>query len=121
MRFIGPTLQPQVKSQHQGNLGIVPFQDQSIDTFDDDFPAAGGDCGDHHSHHSHAAVVGNDEKELVEVAQVAVDHNGRCNNDAADADDDEDAIVDCDYDGACTTKDTTPGDATDDEAIDTQM
>lgn len=96
----------------------------------------GGSCGGPHHHH---AVVANDEKELIEIVRgqeievanvVEVAHNRGCNDaedDGDDAvandadDDDDDAVVNDDDEGACTTKDTTPGDATDDEAIDTQM
>ena len=69
------------------------------------------------------AVIASGEKEPIEVALrsqpevAAADRNGVASVADAAANDDED---DGDN-GACTTKDTTPGDATDDEAIDTQM
>jgi len=100
-------------------------QDQSIDTQSVDSlgGGGGGDCWGH-GHDADMAVVARGEKEPIEVALrgcqpevAAADRNGVAAVADAAANDDED---DGDN-GACTTKDTTPGDATDDEAIDTQM
>lgn len=96
-------------------------QDQSIDTQSVDSlgGGGGGDCWGH----GHDTDIANGEKEPIEVAlrgqpEVAADRNGLAAvADAIANDDDEDGGDN----GGCTTKDTTPGDATDDEAIDTQM